>query len=149
MSSYCKTVSTNPVKYECTHLEEKGNKCHNYEDCKLSLGCGVTSGVDPTCVELFSLNDGDKSTVASLCKSNHIYTDATLGSICVSSSIKDAKCNDAHKCRIKYTYNGKEEEVDETCRQNYNGEYTCTLQSDSQQYKDYYETFQKEMKKTY
>ena len=88
-----KTVSTDPVKYECTPLEEKGNKCQNHEDCKLGLGC---AGVDPTCIELFSLNDGDKSTVASLCKSNHIYTDSTLGSICVSSSIKDGKCNDAH-----------------------------------------------------
>lgn len=94
LSDECRSKFCNEGK--CSYLPDK--------DCKLGLGCGVTSGVDPTCIELFSLNDGDKSTLASLCKSNHIYTDSTLGSICVSSSIKDGKCNDAHKCRIKYTY---------------------------------------------
>ena len=128
----------------CVAMIKIGNECNRYyesetSDCEFGAMCGKT-GEDNTskCTKMYSLEDGVKSTNKYLCKNGQ-----TNGGKCVSSSIKDSTCNSDHECTVTYNDGTNSVHVQISCQSNYKGEYTCPLQSDSEEWKKYIEKFQK------
>lgn len=131
----------------CVSMIKTGNVCSSDDDdyddltshCEYGALCGKT-GDDITykCTKMYSLSDGTKSTNKFLCKSGQTHNGK-----CVSTSIKESTCSSEHQCKITYKEGTNSEDESIECEENYKGDYSCPLQSDSKEWEKYIEKFNK------
>ena len=132
--------------YKCKPLGD--STCKNDEYCLLGMGCLKEEGKEEGhCTKMFSLEDGSYSNANYLCKSGYRYN-----SKCASTSRpKDAneanECNEDSDCKIIVTLPDGNYTIDGECQCTLEGKKYCQRTSNSDEWKNYVSTFNKEIEK--
>ena len=119
----------------CKELKTVGTTCKKDTECVNNAFC-----MGEKCVEIFSLDDGQETDKAVLCKSMNMFFNTTeLKSYCASSELTTKECPEDGLCIYKTTY-GEGKEVNTTkpcaCKATENTKLYCPIGSTSDLYKD-------------
>ena len=127
---------------KCVPLVKAGEQCKNDYYCPIGYECYSGKDGTKTCKKMFSLAKGEYSTKKSLCQSGYITNDK-----CADTSVEEAKseCTQNSQCPIIVDNGETSIKTIGECVCSYEGKRYCALTSSSTEWKNYIETFNKEI----
>lgn len=129
--------------YKCVTLVKAGEHCENDYYCPIGYECFIAKDGTKTCKKMFSLAKGEYSTKKSLCQSGYI----TNENKCADTSPKEAKseCTQDSQCLMTIDDGVTSIASIGECVCSYEGKRYCALTSSSTEWKNYIDTFNKEI----
>ena len=119
--------------------------CKNDEYCLVGMGCLIEDGKkEGQCKKMFSLEDGVYASAEYFCKSGYLYHKK-----CASTSrFKEPEnCNDDSDCQINVILPDGNHTAEGECECTLEGKKYCRRTSNSDEWKNYVDTFNKEIEK--
>ena len=98
---------------KCENFLKKGDKCTKDIQCPFGFGCGKSNqeNSEQICIKLYSIDSGQYSSKALLCKSGYLYGN---NSLCATSRAENEghSCNTNEECELKIKFGEGSSEID-------------------------------------
>lgn len=133
------------VNSVCIPIVKEGERCENDFYCPIGHECLFDKDGSRKCKKMFSIERGNYSSQKSLCKSGYM----TSENICADTKLQvnTTECTMDEECALIVDDGSTNTTANGQCVCTYEGKRYCALPSTSDEWKNYVETFNKEIEK--